>query len=613
MDIVTIDFETYYSKDFSLSKMTTEQYIRSPIFEVIGVAVKTNGHPSDWYSGENFHGFLNSIDYSDKAILCHNTAFDGAILDWHFGIKPKLWLDTMSMARPHHALTTGCSLKALAKHYGVGTKGTEVVNAMGKRRSDFTVGEMERYGDYSTNDADICWALWKILKKMTPTSELLLIDQVLRMFIEPSFVLDKPLLEGHLASVIRKKNALLDKIASRSETDITVQVLGGEAIKGALMSNNVLADLLRLFKVNPPMKISKSTGQPAYAFAKSDKEFKALLEHPNIHIQNIVAARLGVKSTLEESRTTSFVAAADRGPLPIMLNYYGAHTGRLSGGDGMNLQNLPRGGVLRKALKAPPGHVVITCDSSQIEARMIGYVAGQDDLTEAFANKRDVYSEFATDVYGFPITKADKVERFVGKTCILGLGYGMGKERFRETLAIGQGGISLDIDENEAARIVRLYRNKNHKIVSLWNQAGEALASMVRGETGMIGDMLYYDPSGILLPNGLRLLYPNLTAKVGGFEYDGRYGPVNIYSGKVAENFTQALARLVISDQMLAIGQRYRPRLQVHDEIVVIVREEEVDEAMAFISEAMRVAPPWAPGLPVDCEIGVGPSYGEAK
>jgi DNA polymerase III epsilon subunit-like protein len=128
MDIVTIDFETYYDKDFSLSKITTESYVRSPEFEVIGVGIKINNYPTDWYSGDNVGKFLNSLDYRDKAILCHHTAFDGAILAWNFGIKPKLWLDTLSMARPLHNMTVGGSLKALANYYGIGQKGDEVIN-----------------------------------------------------------------------------------------------------------------------------------------------------------------------------------------------------------------------------------------------------------------------------------------------------------------------------------------------------------------------------------------------------------------------------------------------------------------------------------------------------
>ena len=138
MDIVTIDFETYYDSEYSLSKMTTEEYIRDERFEVVGVAIKVNDKEVDWYSGKDVAGFLNAIDYSDKAILCHNTVFDGAILSWHYGIKPKFWFDTLSMARPLHNMTVGGSLKALTTYYKLGQKGDEVLRTLGMRRKDFT-------------------------------------------------------------------------------------------------------------------------------------------------------------------------------------------------------------------------------------------------------------------------------------------------------------------------------------------------------------------------------------------------------------------------------------------------------------------------------------------
>jgi hypothetical protein len=118
MDIVTIDFETYYDQDFSLSKLTTEQYVRGDLFEIIGVGIQIGTGQPQWYAGRDaVADALSAIDFRDKAILCHNTAFDGAILSWHFGVKPRLWLDTLSMARPTHQLTVGGSLKALSAYF----------------------------------------------------------------------------------------------------------------------------------------------------------------------------------------------------------------------------------------------------------------------------------------------------------------------------------------------------------------------------------------------------------------------------------------------------------------------------------------------------------------
>lgn len=619
MDLITVDTETFYDKGYSLSSMTTEEYIRSPQFEVIGISVKVNNGPTEWYSGPDVAGFLSKFDFSNSAVLAHNVAFDGSILAWHYKIKPKMWFDTMSMARPKYGNTIGVSLKALAKELGLGEKGTEVVQAKGKRRRDFTPQELKAYGAYCVNDTELCHGIFRKLRNKFPVEELMIIDTVVRMFTEPSLVMDAPLLDHHLHNIIHKKNTLLNRIAQGSITGTTSAILGQpmdvDPTK-ALMSNDKLAAILTALGVEPPTKVSPTTGKRSWAFAKTDKEFTDLQEHENIHVQNVVSARLGVKSTLEETRTQSFLGVSRRGPLPILLNYYGAHTGRFSGGDKMNLQNLPRGGMLRRAMKSPAGFVIITCDSSQIEARVVAYLAGQDDLTQAFREGRDIYSEFACDIYGRLVTKSDKLERFVGKTSILGLGYGMGPDKFRATLALGQGGIKVDIDEAEAKRIVYLYRSKNWRIKQLWQMAEVILRDMALGKSGIFAPdtmALPYGPEGILLPNGLLLTYTNLRATTSGFVYDTRKGPNHIYGGKVVENVVQALARIVVARQMMEIATRYKVVLQVHDENAFIAPEQEAEEAMAFAVMAMSRAPDFAPDLPVACEAGYGYSYGDAK
>lgn len=624
MDIVTIDFETYYDKDFSLSKMTTESYIRDPRFEVIGVGIKVNDYPTDWYTGDNPARFLKSLDYRDKAILCHNTAFDGAILSWHFGINPKLWLDTLSMARPFHQMTVGGSLKALATYYGLGQKGEEVLNALGKRRANFTPDEMNRYGEYCKNDVELTYQLFKKLSKGFPVSELMVIDQTIRMYTEPVIELDRELLEKHLEEVKVRKRTLIQ--------DMGLKDVSEEAVTKALMSNQIFAKYLANLGIDPPTKVSARTGKETWAFGKTDKGFTDLLEHPDERVQVAVAARLGVKSTIEETRTENLIGVSERGRLPIMLNYYGAHTGRFSGGDKMNLQNLPARGnnTIRRALKAPAGQLLISCDSSQIEARMVAWLAEQHDLVGAFAENRDVYSEFASEVYGRTVTKADKIERFVGKTCILGLGYGMGAEKFRRTLEIGQGGISVKIELSEAERIVRLYRQKNHKIVALWQKCGHALGGILARQSGIIGKCVTYDEQGIKLPNGMYIRYPALRANANNYEYiaDARQyrkavkdrvmtgeaddiSWTKIYGGKATENVVQALARIVVAEQMVAIGQHYHVAFQVHDELIITAPATHASEAEQHLVEVMSTAPSWCADLPVACEAGHAENYGD--
>lgn len=624
--LITLDFETYYDKDYSLSKITTEAYIRDPRFEVIGVSVQVDDQQPEWFSGsaEETKEWLSAFPWDDSYMVCHHTAFDGAILKWHFGIEPKYYADTLSMARPIIPVTVGGSLAKLAKHFNIGEKGTEVVNALGKRRKDFSFNDLRNYGEYCKNDVAITRKLFDILRQEIPNKELYIIDIMLRMFIDPVLKLDTNKLEEHLLSVRSKKEALMDKLDSQIGRD-------------ALMSNQQFAGVLESLGVAPPMKTSLRTGKQTYAFGKTDPEFKKLLEHEDESVQAVVAARFGIKSTLEETRTQAFIGISERGTLPILLNYYGAHTGRASGGDKINLQNLPRGGALRQSITAPDGHRLIACDSSQIEARVVAWLAGETELVDGFRNNVDIYSNFASDVYGRPINRKRKeivngkevypdfTEGFVGKTCILGLGYGMGKDKFKDTLKIGQGGVSADIPIDEAERIVNLYRAKYPNIVALWKHGQQALTAMSKGHEYELGLPVQLKCVGnkIHLPNGLCIQYPELRKDADGFVYSARYGETRIYGGKLIENVVQALARIVVFDQMSKVDQWLRKKnskhglfkmvFTVHDELIVCAPEDAVGETEALMVETMSKPLAWCADLPIACEAAYGFTYGDCK
>jgi len=412
VNLITVDFETYYDRDYSLSKITTEEYIRSDLFEVIGVSVKVNNQETEWASGTHTQlkrWLQDSFDWKNYLVLAHNTLFDGAILSWRFGIEPRGWLDTLCMGRAVHGVEVGGSLKALAERYRLGEKGTEVVNALGKRLVDFTEEELARYGDYCINDVELTYNLFHKMAKSFPKQELKVIDQTLRMFIDPVLELDGDMLQQHLIGIKKMKDDLL----TLSGVD-----------KAELMSNDKFAELLRSCGVEPPMKESPATGKQTYAFAKSDEEFKALAEHDDPKVQALVSARLGTKSTLEETRTQRFIDISKRGSLPVPIRYYAAHTGRFGGDDKINMQNLPSRGnnanKLKKSIIAPEGYTIIDADSAQIEARVLAWLAGQDDLVTAFAEGKDVYKKMASAIYGKPEFEISKDERFVGKTTILG-------------------------------------------------------------------------------------------------------------------------------------------------------------------------------------------------
>jgi len=621
MNIITIDFETFYSQQFSLSKITTEEYVRHELFETIGVAVKVDDGKTQWFSGTKAatKKWLDQFPWDDAAAVAHNAVFDMAILNWQFDIRPKRIVDTLSMARALHG-TDGISLslKSLAEYFNLGVKGTEVINALGKNRLDFTAEELSRYGDYCINDVELTYEMFKVLADGFPTTELRLIDLTIRMFTEPKLTLDKQVLTNHLSNVRSSKEALMSKL---------------NYDKADLMSNPKLAELLEFHSVVVPMKVSPANGKQTYAFAKSDEAFKELLEHENPQVQAIVAARLGVKSTLEETRTERFINIADRGTLPIPLRYYAAHTGRWGGDDKVNMQNLPRKSPLKKAIRAPDGYLLVDCDSSQIEARVLAWMSGQEDLVEFFEKNNseiaagvpkqemqfDPYRIMASQIYGLSnVRDVTDEQRQVGKVVLLGAGYGLGWRKFG-TYAKAQG---IEVDDEFSRRTIEVYRSTFPMVPQVWAQGDKVLEAMRSGQTAPLGKLgvLVVDEQGIRLPNNLHIKYPNLreindpdTGKRRTV-YDTKRGRSTIikgiWGGGVTENWAQALARIIIGEQMLMVARKLPVVMTVHDSIGALVKTDEADTGRTFVEQCMRIRPKWAQGLPLNCESKIGESYG---
>lgn len=618
MQIVTIDFETFYDTGFSLSRMTTEEYIQDDQFQVIGVAIKINDDKTEWYIGDDCAKALAEVDWANSMLLCHNTQFDGAILKWYYGFEPAGYFDTLSIARALHGINAGGSLKALAERYKLGEKGTEVVDAKGMRLEDFPEHQLRQYGVYCKNDVKLTYDLFKVISMGFPIDELKLIDITLKMFISPTLQLDTEILKIRLQEVKQGKTLLLEGLMKKLACD------SAEAVRKKLASNKQFAELLCQMGVPCPMKISPTTGKETYALAKNDTGFMALTEHEDIFIQELCNVRLGTKSTMEEARIERFISIATRNnnQLPIPLKYYGAHTGRWSGSDKVNFQNLPSRDAKKKALKnailPPEGHVIMNVDSSQIEARLLVWLAGQEDVTQWYREGRDVYCEFASKVYGKKIDKRNKLERAVGKTCILGLGYGTGATKLQNVLKLGAG---VEFSEQECQRLVKIYREVNDKVIQLWRECDDALNDIASWPPGKepyyLGAQkcVIVSPKGLRLPNGLYIYYPELEWDTSGlkgkFVYKNRFGNVSIWGGSVVENVVQALARIVIGEQMVAISHRYRPALTVHDAVVCIAPEEEKDEALKYIMEEMSKPPAWGQDCPITCEGGYADNYGD--
>ena len=625
MDLITLDFETLYDKEYSLSKMSTEAYIRDPRFEVIGFAARVNDGPTKWYTGDREHiaRALGEYDWAKNALLAQNTIFDAGILSFVFDIHPKRLLDTMCMGRAALGVDVSVSLANLAKRYGVGEKGKEVTQALGKRRLDFAPDELARYGEYCVNDVNLTYDIYhRMLDDGFPLIEMKLIDMTLRMFTQPMLELDTTLLKKHLQEVRNtKRQHLVNTLTAIGKPDLAASVLmdgeENDEVQKLLRSNEQFAEMLMTLHVEPPTKISATTGKRAWAFAKTDDGFRALQEHDDPRVQAVVAARIGVKTTLEETRTERFIGMATRGVFPIPLKYAGARTFRWSGMDSVNMQNLPSRGqvTLKKAIKAPEGYSIVGADLSNIELRVGLWLAGQTDKLEQLGEGKDLYKDFASKVFEVGYDDVTKEQRFIGKTSQLSLIYGVGAGKLRMAIKTGSG---TDIGEVESKRIVDLYRTQYANVKSTWDDGEHCLQQIYHNESrsyGHTGLVKVQGRKGCLLPSGLYLRYPDLKQIVEDtrkkWVYHTRRGREYLYGAKFFQGLVQSLARCVMAEQMLQIDRKYPTLLTVHDAVYVLAKVGEEPQAVDFILDQMRVAPSWMPGIPLDAEAGFGPTLAD--
>jgi DNA polymerase len=532
--------------------------------------------------------------------------FDAAILSWIFDIHPLGLFDTMSMAQILHGLTESVSLANLSKLYELGEKGTEVLDALGKRRLDFTHNDLAKYGSYCINDVELTYELFTELKDRFTAPEMKLIDLTIRMFTEPKLELNKGLLVRHLAEVRAKKEELLNSVAVDKET---------------LMSNPKFAAILESMKIKVPMKESPTTGLQTYALAKTDEGFKALLEHEDPYVQALAAARIGNKSTIEETRTETFINIANRGKLPVPLKYSGAVVShRWSGVDGINLQNLPRTSELRRAICAPKGYKIVASDLSNIELRLAYWFAQSHGKIQQIKDGIDLYKQSAADITGTPYNEVNKDLRYIFKVVNLSGIYGVGANKMHSILK--QGGVEKDL--NEVKNIVYAYRRANPELVEAWQDAGTMLESVRAGQHYTMGNggIIESVPhEGMMKPNGMLLGLPNLrklkTDTGESWAYDKLMGrtliPEYIHPSKTFQRCIQSLARDIIAEQLIQVAKRYPVVMTVHDELVMLCKDEEVDECKAYVEKCMTTAPYWCSDLPLGCEVGVGNNYMDAK
>jgi DNA polymerase I-like protein with 3'-5' exonuclease and polymerase domains len=607
--LITLDFETYFSKDYTLRKLSTSEYVRDERFKTQCVGIKIGTGNVLWIPDKHVEDAIRSIDWTSHALLAHHTQFDGFVLSDRYGCTPAYYCDTLSMGRGLHSVGMGASLNELAAFYGLGNKVPDVLSQT-KGILDLPPELMHELGTYCAVDVQLCYDLFWRMVEQFPQNEMDLIDETCRMFCEPILYLDEQ----------RATQALYDERAEKAR-----RIQQARRDPTDLSSNIKFAEVLRQLGVDPPMKKSPTTGKNTYAFAKNDFGFQELMEHDDETVRTVVAARLAVKSTIKETRALRLLQEGAGGrSIPVYLRYYGAHTGRWSGGNKMNLQNLPRGGELRKSLLAPDGYVLVVSDSAQIEARTLAWLADDQEVLNQFAAGEDVYKIMAAKIYNKDIADITKAERFVGKVAILGLGYGMGWRKFLMTITLGLMGPKMQIEPEEAQAVVNTYRRERRAIPKFWEVCTDMLLHMLN-DMDMEYSVLRVDGAAnrIYLPNGMYLEYPGLCQSQDGFVYfdyenaaiidrGGRPNPRRarrIYGGLLAENITQAIARIIVGEQLLTIAGSYRVATTTHDEIVSVAPETDADEALEFSLTTMRTPPAWASNLPLNAEGGWAREY----
>lgn len=648
---IFFDCETYYDDVYSLRKMPTPNYILDDRFELIMVAVDDGQGPPRIIDGPDFGEYLAKFNPETTTTVSFNSLFDNSILAWHYAFVPRWMRDTLGMSRAllGHKLRR-FSLGHVAEHLELGSKGTMIANVKGMRRQQIIdAGLWNGFKEYCLDDNYKNMGIYGKLYTSFPDSERRFMDLVIRCTVEPKFMGDVDLLTQHIADLKAEKRDLLlsslgpidnTKTYHPDELDVLV-----EQAKKVVMSSAKFETMLKSLNVEIEYKTTP-TGKTAPAFAKTDQFMADLAKHPDSRVQALAAARIGSKSTLEETRSEKFLSIAsldwDRyrdgkprlysgGTLPIPLRYGAAHTHRLGGDWGMNPQNMPtemksKGkSKLRRALAAPPGHDVLAVDLGQIEARLSAWLAQCLPLLDLFIRKDDPYADLATKIFGFKVNrKIHQVEGFIGKTGVLGLGYGCGAEKFFSMVVMMARAMGIELGDvwtpELAKTTVDTYRKAYWQIPTCWKALDRLLHTAWMGKCPPI----QFGPGGILeishgcvmlRTNGLAMQYENPQ-----YGFDNQliyfYGGSahKIYGAKMMENIIQFLARIIVSNAALRISDRgYRFKLQAHDELVFIVPKSETEHAKRIISTEMVRPPSWAPDLPLTITMNHGASYADAK
>lgn len=657
---IVTDFETYYDDVYTLRKLRTEEYIQDPRFQAHGVAVAYPTGKTEWVEGKDIPKWLKS--YRKFTFVAQNMYFDGLIWQLRYNHVAPFMVDTKLLANHVFGpaeVSGGNGLEDLAERLGFQPKG-KVEMFKGKRTEDLSPQEAMALKIYGTNDADL---EFKVLHKLLPLIsrpefELWLMDHTLRTYITKPL----PVLADLASSSIRKVQKHVETRVNempKIEFDFTyekaktvkkVRVKTQHTIKkivdaDVLASNpqfgQALLQLLKKHKIKVPMKYGKKG--PIPALAKADEGFIALKGSENKAVRSLVIARLAKRSgDTQVARLVALLKTAKAGGFRIFLNYWGAHTGRWSGGSGLNPQNFPNPGrstddferevadLIRKVITPGKGNKFVAVDAANIEARVLAWWAEQQDLVDAFGDGTDVYSSFASETFGEevrkPLPNDEKVKiirfkllRAAGKEAVLGLGYGMGAPkmelRMRSRPDVAPLFASGDLSTDKCEVIVAAYRRKYKKIPELWNKVEAAFFKAREGAQRMVNGVLFGPGKKagdvvITLPSGRELNYRNVRVGEHGKSRHGKKQWVfghgagrKIYGGLLVENVVQAISRDILAEGIYAMeAAGYNVAYHVHDSIVCRTKTKDAKKCMNYCIEVLSEAPAWGKGMRLGAE-----------
>lgn len=599
MNIVTFDFETYFDDEYTLRKLTNEAYIRDPRFQVLGCGfVFPDGQKFYADGPTNVRSFLNSQNWSDTGLLAHHAAFDGLILSHHFGITPKFWFDTLSMARHWIGNHLRVGLEQLAHYFELKPKNVPYDDFKGIRWENLMLTIRKELGEGCVHDCDLTWQIFqRLMKDGFPQEELRVIDMTIRMATEPKIIGDV----NHFRQI--RDDEWMSKNAKLHALGVTEKQLG---------SNEQFIALLKAEGVEPQYKEGKNG--PIPAFAKTDDFMRELLDDPNARVADLAAAKLDVRSTIDETRAGRLADMAQRGAMPVYLNYCGADTLRWSGGDKVNYQNFGRKSPLRRGLRAPKGYKFAVYDKSQIECRLLNFMARDWWMIELFREGKDPYLPLASAICGFAVDPSDKARRGMGKQGELSCGYGSGWFTFQRTAKSGAYGPPVDLSDEQAKHAVNTYRRKHAGVLELWKEGHVVIRRLSAKEQMVWRDLVELKDGYLYGPSGARMRYslrwdPDAGEK-GSWLRRKRDGWRKIWGGVIVQNVMEMLARINLHQGMLELqSMGMRPVGTVHDEVWFLHPESEADAMHAECMRVLSKSPPWAPELPIAVEGVMGEGY----